>query len=105
MSFQEVLVNRSVPQFCLQCLRDLSISPTLLWPITPLSGIELIVENNMGAIDGFENVNGVLVLEQPMQLMGDGVTNSIIVTCLGPRVYLGIMVYSSGSYVAIDSRD
>ncbi len=98
--FQEVLLNRSIPQSCLQCLDlDLSVSVSLFWivSLTSISGLEL--ELNAGAMGGFENVNGVLVLEQPMELLGDGATNSLVVDCLSPRgSILGVTVYSSGMH-------
>ncbi len=92
-----MLVNRNISQSCLQCLdydTSFILSPT--WAVRTIAGNEIILRNNAGGIDGFENVDGVLVLEEPMQLLGDGAQNFIVVACIGPPTYGSILVYSSG---------
>ncbi len=102
---QQVLVNRSIPQSCLQCLdSDLSISDISFWTVRTIAMNDIGLFSNSGVIDGFENVDGVLVLGQPMQLLGDGATNFITVSCSGPQTfYAAISVYSSGMYSYIAS--
>ena len=92
----ELIINTTINRTCLQCLDNGTNVPDR-WDIYYFN-VHIRPSNNDGPIEGFEVVNGTLVLLNPMAVITEGKTNiPLEVECIANSMILAAKIYSSGN--------
>ncbi len=91
----ELIINTTINKTCLQCLAN-GTDLSTRWDILGIMIDRLV--NNGGPTEGFEVVNGTLVILNPMAVITEGKTNTpLVVQCLVNSMLLEAKIFSSGN--------
>ncbi len=94
----ELIINTTINRTCFQCLDNRADVPDRWELRNGELGINIRLSNNDGPTEGFEVVNGTLVLLNPMAVITEGKTNTPLeVICIVNSMFLRAQIFSSGN--------